>query len=89
MRHKYNLLSSGVPDGDLPFLFAGMLGIRKSQCQWVKEDSRRLIKRHAMLLNISFCLRRGPLIDHRFQSIAKDSSGLGPRLPSVPGMSQI
>jgi hypothetical protein len=49
-----------------------VIRIGKGQCQWVEEDSRRQIKRHAMLLNIGFCLRRGLLIDHRFQSIVSD-----------------
>ena len=76
MRHEDDLMSGGVADRDLPFLSAGVKWIQKGQRQWAQEDRRRFIERYAVLLEVGFCLRRMPLVDHRF-SLPQRSSRTG------------
>jgi hypothetical protein len=49
MRHEDDPMSGGATDRDLPFLVI-RVGIR--QGQWVEENRRRVVKGHAVLLEI-------------------------------------
>ncbi len=76
--------TGAVADRDLPLLSAGVIWIAKSQRQQIKEDGRRLIKSYGVLLDVSACFRRVPLIDHAF-SLMQPSSNTSSRLAGAKG----
>ena len=84
MRHEDDPMSSGSTDRDLPFLSAGVIWVGIRQGQWVKENCRRVVKGHTVLLEIGLGLRRMPLIDYRF-SLPQRSAPVGGRMKLPPG----
>jgi hypothetical protein len=66
MRHEYYLLPAGTTDGDLSFLFNGMIRVGKGQGQRVEKDCCRILKGNSVLSPVALSLFRVPLINHSF-----------------------